>query len=122
MIATGIDGLSRGNRDTGVSLGFDIRKFIPLHLSAWEVAGNELEPWCKSWMESDFSPPLVSEDWFGMGHKSGVHIWPPIGGRVDSAEGIGLFSTQAPMEFHSCGHDTTTTVPRGVERTVQERS
>ena len=77
MIATGIDGLSRGNRDAGVSLGFDIRKFIPLHLSAWEVAGNELEPWCKSWMESDFSPPLVSEDWFGMGHKSGVHIWAP---------------------------------------------
>ena len=78
MITTRIYGLSCGNFNTGVSLGFDIRKFLPLHLSAWEVTGHELEVWCKSWMESaDYLSPLEPEGCFGKGHKSGVYIWAP---------------------------------------------
>ena len=34
MIASGIDGLSHGDYHAGVSLGFDIRDFLPLHKSA----------------------------------------------------------------------------------------
>jgi hypothetical protein len=32
MIACGVDGLSRGNYDSGISLGIGIRQFMPLHL------------------------------------------------------------------------------------------
>ena len=77
MIATGMDGWSRGNHDAGLSLGFDVRQYIPLHLSAWRIAGGALEGWCKSWMGSDYSPPLTAEGWFEEGHQAGVHIWAP---------------------------------------------
>ena len=84
MIASGIDGLSRGNYNAGVSLGFDVRDFLPLHLTAWDVSGPALEAWCKSWMGLDYSPPLEPEGWFEKGHKSGVHIWapPPAAGYI----------------------------------------
>ena len=77
MIASGIDGWSRGDRDAGISLGYDLRLFLPLHRSAWEVAGGALEPWCRSWMGSDYTPPLDPEGWFEEGHRSGTHIWAP---------------------------------------------
>ena len=49
MIATGMDGWSYGNHDAGVSLGYDICEYIPMHLGAWDVVGVALEDWCKSW-------------------------------------------------------------------------
>jgi len=48
MIASGVDGLSRGNYDAGILLGIDIRQFLPMNLSAWDVAGEVLADWCKS--------------------------------------------------------------------------
>jgi hypothetical protein len=48
MIATGIYGQSRGNYDAGISLGFDLQPFVPLYLSAWDLARGQLEDWCKS--------------------------------------------------------------------------
>ena len=77
MIACGMDGWSRGDYDAGISLGYDLRSFLPLNISAFEVKDNKLEGWCKSWMGSDYSPPLEPEDWFGKGHQPGVHIWAP---------------------------------------------
>jgi len=78
MIATGMDGWSRGNHDAGISLGYDIRTLIPLHLSAWEVTGGTaLDDWCKSWMGSDFHKPLTPEGWFEEGLLPGVHVWAP---------------------------------------------
>ena len=77
MIATGIDGRSRGNLDAGVSLGYDMRKFIPLNKGAFELAGPLLETWCRSWMRDDFIPPLEPIHWFWKGHKPGVHVWAP---------------------------------------------
>ena len=50
MIATGMDGRSRGNFDAGVSLGFDLRRYFPLNVSAFDYEGNTLERWCKGWM------------------------------------------------------------------------
>ena len=77
MIASGVDGLSRGNYDAGISLGFDVRQFMPLNVSAWDVAGIVLGRWCKSWMGKDYAPPLTPEGWFEKGHQPGVHIWTP---------------------------------------------
>ena len=42
----------------GISLGYDLRLFLPLNISAFEVKDNKLKDWCKSWMGSDYSPPL----------------------------------------------------------------
>ncbi len=42
MIASGVDGLSCSNSDAGISLGFDVRQFMPLNISAWDIAGNVL--------------------------------------------------------------------------------
>ena len=77
MIDCGVDGLSRGNQDAGVSLGHDIRKYIPLNLGAFELEGPRLEIWCRSFMGNDFSPPLEPGGWYWEGHHPGVHIWSP---------------------------------------------
>jgi hypothetical protein len=80
MIASGVDGLSCGNYDAGISLGFDVHQFMPLNITAWDVAGNVLADWCKSLMGKDFAPPLNPVAWFEKGHCPGVHVWtPPTG-------------------------------------------
>ena len=61
MIASGVDGLSRGNYNAGVSLGLDICQFMPLNITAWEIAGNVLAEWCRDWMGKDYSPPLLPD-------------------------------------------------------------
>ena len=43
MIATGIDGISRGDRDAGITLGYDLRDFVPLGVSAFDYPDNSLE-------------------------------------------------------------------------------
>ena len=77
MIACGIDGWSRGDRDAGVSLGHDLRDYFPLNLGAFKVEGPRLEDWCKSWMGKDYTPPLEPEGWFWKSHHPGVHVWAP---------------------------------------------
>jgi hypothetical protein len=77
MITSGVDALSHGNYNAGIILGIDVRQFLPMNLSAWDVAGNILEDWCKSWMGIDYAPPLTPKGWFEYGHLPGVHIWTP---------------------------------------------
>ena len=77
MIATGMDGWSRGDFESGISLGYDLRLFLPLSKPAHEVAGECLMPWIKGWMGSDFIEPLTPKGWFWDGHQSGVHLWMP---------------------------------------------
>ena len=77
MILTGIDGGSRGNADAGVLVGHDIRGFIPLDLSAFDLAGDCLSKWCADWMGSDYAGPLEPLEWFTRGHQPGVHVWAP---------------------------------------------
>ncbi len=80
MIASGVDGLSCGNYNAGISLGFDVCQFMPSNITAWDVAGNALGNWCKSWMGKDVTPPLTPVGWFKEGHCPGVHVWtPPLG-------------------------------------------
>lgn len=57
-ILGGMDGWSQGDFYAGISLGYDLRLFLPLNISAFEVKDNKLKDWCKSWMGSDYSPPL----------------------------------------------------------------
>ncbi len=53
MIATGIDSLLSSDIDAGIALGYDIRMFLPLNVSAFDYPENHLESWCKSWMGKD---------------------------------------------------------------------
>ena len=46
MIATGMDGWSRGNFDAGISLGYDLRQYFPLNVSAFDYEGQTLGDWC----------------------------------------------------------------------------
>jgi hypothetical protein len=79
MIETGIDGWSRGDFETGISLGYDLRlrTFLPLAQSSIEVAGAKLIPWLRSWMAEDYMGPLTPEAGFGMdisqGFMFGLH-------------------------------------------------
>jgi hypothetical protein len=77
MIATGIDGLSRGDKDSGIALGYDLRDYLPLDTSAFNVADNCLEDWCKGWMGSDYSAPATPMEWFWEAQKPGIHIIAP---------------------------------------------
>ncbi len=77
MIASGVDGISQGNYDVGISLGFDVCQFMWLNLSAWDVAGKVLADWCKSWIEKDYAPPLLPVGWLEEGHRPGFHVWTP---------------------------------------------
>ena len=77
MIATGIDGRSCGNLDARVSLGYDIRQYLPMDKGAFEVSGDSLKVWCKGWMGKDFSSPLTPVEWFYEAHRPGFHLWAP---------------------------------------------
>ena len=75
--------MAQGDFYAGISLGYDLRLFLPLNISAFEVKDNKLKDWCKSWMGSDYSPPLEPEDWFGKGHK---YLVPTSSGSIGSNE------------------------------------
>lgn len=77
MKATGIDGASRGDMDAGIALGYDVRPYLPLDLSAFDYPDNSLESWCKSWMGVDYRPPLSTMEWFAPGKRPGVQLWAP---------------------------------------------
>ena len=77
MIATGVDGRSRGDFDAGVSLGHDICNSIPLDQGAFDMGGHCLAGWVRSWMGNNYSPLLEPIGWFWKGHKPGTHLWAP---------------------------------------------
>jgi hypothetical protein len=77
MIETGIDGLSRGDFESGMMLGYDIQHYLPLARTAFEVAGCTLIPWLRDWMGEDYHGPLDPEGWFWAGHLPGIHVWIP---------------------------------------------
>jgi hypothetical protein len=77
MIATGIDGLSRGDKESGIALGYDLRNFLPLNKSAFNVEDNRLEAWCKYWMGDDYTQPAEPIAWFRESHKPGIHVIAP---------------------------------------------
>ena len=86
MIASGIDGLSRGDKAEGVSRGMSIMDFIPLHLSPM-TRSPKLEEWLRSWgTESELGKLeiLSPEDWFDKEMDVGTFVWdvPPAAGEA----------------------------------------
>ena len=99
MIKMGFDGLSRGDFDSGIMLGHDIRDLLPLGQSAFQFEGNAIESWAKSWMGSDYSSPLTIEEWFSKGHQPGIHFWaPPPAGALTALEELAQSKLKRPFE------------------------
>lgn len=82
MIAQGTDGLSRGNKREGVSLGIDMMNFCP-----WNKSALEVQPKLKTWLKSWLGPKAIflePQDWFQKGHdiigyeKKGLYQFPII--------------------------------------------
>jgi hypothetical protein len=76
MIAQGTDGLSRADHSTGVMQGFDIRGWIPLHLSVLDRE-SRLAPWLRQLTQGLIFETLDAEGWFTTGHGRGNFIWSP---------------------------------------------
>jgi hypothetical protein len=57
MIESGMDGWSRGDFETGISLGYNLRSFIPLARTAIDVAAPTVIPWLRNWMAEDYKGP-----------------------------------------------------------------
>ena len=99
MIKMGFDGLSRGDFDSGIMLGEDIRDLVPLGHSPLDFKGNAIEAWAKTWMGSDYTQPLTIEQWFSKGHQSGVHFWaPPPAGALVALEELAQSKLKRPYD------------------------
>jgi len=87
MIATGIDGLSRGDKSEGIMNGLDIRSFIPLHLRPTERC-DHLRDWIESLWKVEHRDNLTwlsEHDWFQDSSMiKGNFVWdvPPAAGEV----------------------------------------
>ena len=100
MIELGFDGLSRGDFDSGVMLGADIRHLVPIGYSAIHLAGPPLTEWLKFWMGRDYLGPLEPKGWFTVGHRPGKHLWaPPPGAALLVLEEIAQAKLKRPHEL-----------------------
>jgi hypothetical protein len=99
MIKIGMDGTSRGDFDSGMMLGQDIRDLVPLGASALDFEGNGIHQWAKAWMGADYSNPLTPEGWFSIGHQPGVHFWaPPPAAALIALEELAQSKLKRPFE------------------------
>jgi hypothetical protein len=100
MIATGIDGLSRGDHESGIALGYDLRDFLPLDVGAFDYPDNSLSEWCKNWMGEDFGPPTTPKDWFLEAQKPGTHIIaPPAAAALDALKEVARGRHKRPYDL-----------------------
>ena len=74
MDRTGLDGRSRGDLDAEVSLGCDLRKFLPLDGGSFKMSVGTFRRWLKYWLGNQYSEPLTPLQWFYEGHKAGCHL------------------------------------------------
>ena len=85
MIASGIDGLSRGDKTEGISRGISVLNFVPIHQSPIERS-NAIVGWIDSWWDDSLGKlhRMTPEDWFSLSMKKGNFLWdvPPGAGEV----------------------------------------
>ena len=85
MIESGIDGLSRGELNEGVSKGESVVKFVPIHQNPADRSPGLIE-WVHSWWEEKLGVlhTMTYEDWFDKVMERGSFLWmvPPAAGSV----------------------------------------
>jgi hypothetical protein len=81
MIASGVDGLSRGDGMTGIMGGDSVLDHVPLHLNALERAdqlGDSLRTWISSWWGCGEKVHWLSDtEWFDPPSRNGYFVWAP---------------------------------------------
>ena len=81
MIATGVDGLSRGDGMTGIMGGDSVLDHVPLHLSGLDRAdalGDGLRDWLDTWWGSSAETHwLGPTDWYDPPSREGHFVWAP---------------------------------------------
>lgn len=83
QIASGIDGLSRGNLSEGVMQGAPLCNFLEL-ADPTHLRSHALLPWVQSWTRMPGLRPLTPEEWFVKGHgiaggsKDPNGVWIPF--------------------------------------------
>ena len=100
MIAQGTDGLSRGDKSTGVMQRVSMEAFVPLHLSAFERSG-ELRSWLTAAARGLDPIVLEPNDWFSKGQGRGTFIWHPAPAAADVVvEQLGKARHKRPANLH----------------------
>lgn len=104
MIASGIDGLSRGDFNTGVMAGEKMLNFVPLHLSAVDRSSTLLN-WIHGWVGVGSAGRKVSylspDSWPQIHPTGGCYIWspPPAGANV-AVEWLAKSIHKRPFSLH----------------------
>ena len=100
MIASGIDGLSRGDTSEGIMAGENILSFVPLHLTASERCAKLLA-WILDWYGMD-AELLKPKGWFTRGHDGNEKfIWMPAPAAAEVAvEQLCIARHKRPTSSH----------------------
>ena len=100
MIASGIDGLSRGDHSSGVMQGEALETFVPVHQSAVERSPTLL-PWLHSILEGHEAKFLTPEGWFDETGSEGTFVWSPAPAAADVVvERLGIARHKRPNSLH----------------------
>ena len=100
MIAQGTDGLSRGDKSTGVMQRVSMESFVPLHRSALDRS-RELRLWLTAAAKGLEPIFLEPEDWFTTGQGLGTFIWHPAPAAADVVvEQLGKARHKRPSSLH----------------------
>jgi hypothetical protein len=100
MIAQGTDGLSRGDKSTGVMQRIAMEQFVPLHLSALDRS-SDLRPWLTAAAKGLEPIFLEPEDWFTKGQGLGTFVWHPAPAAAEVVvEQLGKARHKRPSSLH----------------------
>jgi hypothetical protein len=100
MIAQGTDGLSRGDKSTGVMQRVSMESFVPLHHSTL-YRSTTLHPWLTAAAKGLEPVFLKPEGWFTTGQGLGTFVWHPAPAAADVVvEQLGKSRHKRPMSLH----------------------
>ncbi len=100
MIATGVDGLSRGDHSSGVMQGESLVSFVPIHQSALERSPT-LRPWLEDILEGHQASFLSPEGWYDGADSEGTLVWSPAPAAANVVvERLGIARHKRPTSLH----------------------
>jgi hypothetical protein len=100
MIDQGTDGLSRGDKSTGVMQGLPMTSFVPLHLHALDRC-EKIKPWLSTAAKGLDLVFLEPDDWFTKGQGFGNFVWHPAPAAADVVvEQLGKARHKRPSSLH----------------------
>lgn len=100
MIVLVIEGISRGERDADISLGWDMRACLPLDKAPFFHESSGLLNWIRNWSDDPSLTPISPVGWFSNGHCPGLHLWaPPPAASLSALNQLGYSKLKWPYEL-----------------------